>query len=74
MTRKRWITPITIGGDGMREREGVVAGWFDRNRCVAAVVRPDHYVFGTARDLRSIAGLTREAGLLLSRSPARRKH
>jgi 3-(3-hydroxy-phenyl)propionate hydroxylase len=66
MKRKSWIKPIAIGGDGMRERDGIVAGWFDRNGCVAAVVRPDHYVFGTAQDLRSISNVTREAGLHLS--------
>jgi 3-(3-hydroxy-phenyl)propionate hydroxylase len=30
------------------EVEGVVAGWFQRHQCTAAIVRPDHYVFGVA--------------------------
>ncbi len=28
--------------------EGVLARWFDRHDCRAALVRPDHYVFGVA--------------------------
>ncbi|WP_075792268.1 bifunctional 3-(3-hydroxy-phenyl)propionate/3-hydroxycinnamic acid hydroxylase [Massilia putida] len=31
-----------------RELDGVVAGWFARHGCRAAIVRPDHYVFGVA--------------------------
>lgn len=31
------------------EAEGVVARWMERHACSAALVRPDHYVFGTAR-------------------------
>jgi 3-(3-hydroxy-phenyl)propionate hydroxylase len=34
----------------LAESDGVVAGWFERNRCSAALVRPDHYVYGVARD------------------------
>ena len=66
MKRKAWIKPFSIGGDGMRERDGVVAAWFGRNGCVAAVVRPDHYVFGIAADFAAIAKLTREASHRLS--------
>jgi hypothetical protein len=30
------------------EVEGVVASWFQRHQCSAAIVRPDQYVFGVA--------------------------
>ena len=30
------------------ETEGVLARWFDRHECRAAIVRPDNYVFGVA--------------------------
>jgi 3-(3-hydroxy-phenyl)propionate hydroxylase len=30
------------------ELDGVLAGWFDRHGCCAAIVRPDHYVYGVA--------------------------
>ncbi|SEA67428.1 bifunctional 3-(3-hydroxy-phenyl)propionate/3-hydroxycinnamic acid hydroxylase MhpA [Paraburkholderia sartisoli] len=33
---------------GLQEVDGVVARWMKANDCVAALVRPDHYVFGTA--------------------------
>ncbi|MBV9538382.1 MAG: bifunctional 3-(3-hydroxy-phenyl)propionate/3-hydroxycinnamic acid hydroxylase [Acidisphaera sp.] len=39
------------------ELEGVMAEWFDRHRCRAAVVRPDHYVFGVAADTRALSKL-----------------
>jgi 3-(3-hydroxy-phenyl)propionate hydroxylase len=32
------------------ESEGVVAQWMERHHCRAALVRPDHYVYGTATD------------------------
>jgi 3-(3-hydroxy-phenyl)propionate hydroxylase len=41
-----------------RELDGVIAGWFDANGCRAAVVRPDHYVYGVAADSASLSGLT----------------
>ena len=38
---------VAVGGDAaLQERDGVLAGWFDRQACVAAIVRPDHYVYG----------------------------
>ena len=39
------------------EAEGVVALWMKRHGASAAVVRPDHYVFGSARDAASAAAL-----------------
>lgn len=39
------------------EAEGVVAGWMDKHRCDTALVRPDHYVFGTALGRDERAGL-----------------
>jgi 3-(3-hydroxy-phenyl)propionate hydroxylase len=45
---------------GVTETEGVVARWFDTHHCQAALVRPDHYVFGVADDERALAGLMTE--------------
>ncbi|WP_134143920.1 bifunctional 3-(3-hydroxy-phenyl)propionate/3-hydroxycinnamic acid hydroxylase [Paraburkholderia sp. BL6665CI2N2] len=36
--------------DAVVELDGVLAGWFDKHQCEAAIVRPDHYVFGVARN------------------------
>ncbi|RXT36595.1 bifunctional 3-(3-hydroxy-phenyl)propionate/3-hydroxycinnamic acid hydroxylase [Bradyrhizobium betae] len=44
----------------LEETEGVLANWFDRHGVVAAIVRPDHYVFGTARNVTEFGGLLRE--------------
>jgi len=46
--------------DALEETENVLADWFDRHGVVAAIVRPDHYVFGTARDATELDGLLRE--------------
>ena len=37
-----------IVADARTDRDGVVAGWMQRHGCHVALVRPDHYVFGTA--------------------------
>jgi 3-(3-hydroxy-phenyl)propionate hydroxylase len=39
------------------ELDGVVAGWLARHRVHAAVVRPDHYVYGVANDGASLFAL-----------------
>ncbi len=39
------------------ELDGVLARWFDAHGCHAAIVRPDHYVFGTASDEGSLSEL-----------------
>jgi 3-(3-hydroxy-phenyl)propionate hydroxylase len=38
----------------LQEKDGVLADWFDRIGAVAAIVRPDHYVFGAARSLADL--------------------
>lgn len=50
------LTVIALGTGTTHENEGVVADWMQRHGCRAALVRPDHYVFGCASD---DAGLTR---------------
>ncbi len=51
---------VAVGGDaGLQERDGVLAEWFDRHDCVAAIVRPDHYVYG-------VLGSAAEAGPIVS--------
>jgi 3-(3-hydroxy-phenyl)propionate hydroxylase len=43
--------------DTLIELDGVLARWFDAHGCFAALVRPDHYVFGTATDESDLADL-----------------
>jgi len=53
------------------ETEGVVAHWMQTHHCIAALVRPDHYVFGTAQTLPDITSLASEAAFRLGLTPAR---
>lgn len=39
----------------LREKDGVLSAWFDRHSVIAALVRPDHYVFGAARSLADLS-------------------
>jgi 3-(3-hydroxy-phenyl)propionate hydroxylase len=43
--------------DAVIELDDVLARWFDAHGCHAAIVRPDHYVFGTASDEESLSEL-----------------
>jgi 3-(3-hydroxy-phenyl)propionate hydroxylase len=49
------------------EIDGVLAAWFERHGCAAALVRPDHYVFGTARSPAAVQALLAEAAAALHR-------
>jgi 3-(3-hydroxy-phenyl)propionate hydroxylase len=52
---------VSSGGndahDAVIELDGVLARWFDAHGCHAAIIRPDHYVFGTASDEKSLIDL-----------------
>ena len=45
------------GPRALQERDGVAATWFARHGVHAAIVRPDHYVFGVAADAAHLAAL-----------------
>lgn len=59
------VAPAGAGGDNLEETERVLAGWFDRHGIAAAIVRPDHYVFGTARNVAELRDLLRELNMRL---------
>lgn len=42
------------------ECDGVLAAWFARHQCCAAIVRPDHYVYGVAATGEALAALIDE--------------
>ncbi|MFC5498554.1 bifunctional 3-(3-hydroxy-phenyl)propionate/3-hydroxycinnamic acid hydroxylase [Caenimonas terrae] len=46
---------VPIGSAEFREADGVAARWFAHHDCNAAIVRPDHYVWGVAQDAASLA-------------------
>lgn len=49
------------GVQGFAEQDGVLAGWFAQHGCAAALVRPDHIVFGAAESPAQIAALLARA-------------
>jgi len=55
------LKPHTLQLPEAAEPDGLLAAWFERNGCVAALVRPDRYVFGTAERIEDEEGLVREA-------------
>jgi 3-(3-hydroxy-phenyl)propionate hydroxylase len=52
---------IHLGTPEFTEADGVAARWLAHHACTAAIVRPDHYVWGVAQDA---AGLARQLQLL----------
>ena len=51
------LAVLALGEAETAESEGVVAGWMRRHGCHAALVRPDHYVYGTATDAQTLDAL-----------------
>lgn len=48
---------VQVGAKGWPEEDGIAAAWFERHGAVAALVRPDHYVYGVASTLEGIEAL-----------------
>ena len=49
---------VRIGADALQEQDGIAAAWFSRHAVIAALVRPDHYVYGVASNHEPITALT----------------
>jgi 3-(3-hydroxy-phenyl)propionate hydroxylase len=45
-----------LGTPALTETEGVLAGWFERHAVISAIIRPDHYVYGVAKNAEELAG------------------
>lgn len=53
------ITIVRVARD--EETEGVLGRWFERHGCFAALVRPDHYVYGVAAQPADVVKLVESA-------------
>jgi 3-(3-hydroxy-phenyl)propionate hydroxylase len=68
------MPPVAVEANGLTlidldrtpEAHGVVAAWMQRHACHAALVRPDHYVFGTAANDTSLRRLLAARPVLTS--------
>ena len=54
------LARLSLGLGQTPEAEGVVAAWMARHGCHAALLRPDHYVYGTAADSAELNALLAE--------------
>ena len=63
------VTPTSSAG-ALEDLEGAYEGWFAARSCAAAVVRPDWYVYGTARDGAGLAVLLDQLARSLHPQPA----
>lgn len=54
------VSVIRLAPDAQSEAEGVVAAWLHRHECHVALLRPDHYVYGTAADAAQLQALLAE--------------
>lgn len=54
VVRRAWAaiggTSVVVGSGGCEEQHGLLAAWMAEHDAQAVVVRPDRYVYGTARD------------------------
>ncbi|MDP9606214.1 bifunctional 3-(3-hydroxy-phenyl)propionate/3-hydroxycinnamic acid hydroxylase [Variovorax sp. NFACC27] len=60
------LTVVALGSAD--DVEGVAAHWFQRHGCVAALLRPDNYVYGVAGAAAEAAALCEEAAAALGAS------
>lgn len=51
------VRVFVFGEDGIQERDGLVRNWLAAASALGALVRPDHYVFGTFATARDAVGL-----------------
>ncbi|MBX9700890.1 MAG: bifunctional 3-(3-hydroxy-phenyl)propionate/3-hydroxycinnamic acid hydroxylase, partial [Acetobacteraceae bacterium] len=60
------LTVLRLGTPPLIEADGLLAAWMARQGAVALLERPDHVVYGTARDAAGSAALLAAAGAALA--------
>jgi 3-(3-hydroxy-phenyl)propionate hydroxylase len=69
LPRRPSLATVHVGTRGECELDGVVADWMRRHGCHAALVRPDHQVFGVASQRTELEALLDERAAWLQRIP-----
>jgi 3-(3-hydroxy-phenyl)propionate hydroxylase len=64
------IRAMALGGKHATDSDGLGAAWFERHGCSAAIVRPDHYVYGVLSDLSLAEEICRRLQIRLRNSRA----
>lgn len=64
------IAEVPTGVQALREADGVLGRWFAQHGCSAALVRPDHIVYGVAQGAEQIGELLQRACEQLAGEPA----
>jgi 3-(3-hydroxy-phenyl)propionate hydroxylase len=49
------MTVVDMAAPDFQEADDVLANWFSQHACCAAIVRPDHYVYGVASSAETLA-------------------
>ena len=49
------LLPLKLGSPELTEAEGVLRKWFDTQGVQAAIVRPDHYIYGVCQTAQDVA-------------------
>ncbi len=55
------VVTMSASTDGLREADNVLTNWFARAGAVAALVRPDHYVYGVVETMAGVPELVESA-------------
>jgi 3-(3-hydroxy-phenyl)propionate hydroxylase len=55
-----WLRTLVLGTADALETDGVAEAWFKRHQCMAALVRPDNYVYGVAAAADDVPALMSE--------------
>lgn len=48
------MTVVDMAEPDFQEVDGVLSSWFSQHECMAAIIRPDHYVYGVASSAETL--------------------